>query len=259
MKTALKISVLLNVMLCGCLIFTWFNQRREAAVMFPATTKDGPPPPAPAPAVPMSASAGEIPFRWSQLDATDYHIYVKNLRAIGCPEPTVRAIVTADVDSVYQIFVHQLEDKLSAMENGSWSQQMSADSSEATLKNALQRIPDEEAAKIADLLGLKPVTMPMPAAISPPAVVATTLPLVMQDVDLSALNLTADQQQAITGLKRDFLQQTGGTNQDENDLAYSARWQKAQRVANDMLLGFLGNQAYSQYQLMAYQKSLENN
>lgn len=36
-------------------------------------------------------------FDWQLVESGDYRTYVKNLRAIGCPEQTVRDIVTADV------------------------------------------------------------------------------------------------------------------------------------------------------------------
>lgn len=214
--------------------------------MFPATTKDGLPPPVPSPAVPMSVSTGEMPFRWSQLDAKDYHVYVKNLRAVACPEPTVRAIVTADVDSVYQIFANQLEQKIADVENGSWSNQLMAAGSEPALKEALQRIPAEEAAKIADLLGLKPALAP---GANPDIPIAE--PLVLENVDLSTLNLDADQTQMIASVRQNFLQEVGDTNQAGSDPAFMARWRKAQYKADNELMAFLGYQTYNQYQLKA--------
>jgi hypothetical protein len=36
-------------------------------------------------------------FQWSQLESTDYRQYIANLRAIGCPEATVRDIIITDV------------------------------------------------------------------------------------------------------------------------------------------------------------------
>ena len=84
------------------------------------------------------------------------------------------------------------------------------------------------------------------------------VPLVMQNVDLSALNLSADQKQVIAGLRQDFLKQVGGTNQDPNDLAYQARWQKAQPEADNMLEAMMGNGIYTKYQLAAHQLMLES-
>lgn len=39
-------------------------------------------------------------FRWAQLESEDYRDYIHRLRAIGCPEQTIRDIVIADVDKM---------------------------------------------------------------------------------------------------------------------------------------------------------------
>jgi hypothetical protein len=41
------------------------------------------------------------PFHWRQVESEDYRQYVANLRAIGCPEATVRDIVVADVNGLF--------------------------------------------------------------------------------------------------------------------------------------------------------------
>jgi hypothetical protein len=51
-------------------------------------------------AVPASA-AGRPRFSWRQIESDDYHQYIANLRAIGCPEQTIRDIILADVDKLY--------------------------------------------------------------------------------------------------------------------------------------------------------------
>lgn len=40
-------------------------------------------------------------FRWSELEASDYREYIKRLRAIGCPEQTLRDLIIADLDKLY--------------------------------------------------------------------------------------------------------------------------------------------------------------
>ena len=40
-------------------------------------------------------------FHWGQLESSDYREYIANLRAIGCPEATVRDIIFADVRSYF--------------------------------------------------------------------------------------------------------------------------------------------------------------
>lgn len=40
-------------------------------------------------------------FRWDQLESTNYRQYIANLRAVGCPEITVRDIIMTDVMRLY--------------------------------------------------------------------------------------------------------------------------------------------------------------
>jgi hypothetical protein len=42
-------------------------------------------------------------FHWNQLESTNYHEYVANLRKVGCPENTIRDIIVADLDHLYTI------------------------------------------------------------------------------------------------------------------------------------------------------------
>jgi len=256
MRTTLKISILLNLAALGGLVFFMVAGRTTnlAPAVSPPLAMDlntsnltlkfstaGPVTPANLP------PAGPPAFCWRQLDAKDYHVYVKNLRAIGCPEPTLRAIVTADVDSVYQNYGRELEQKLSGLENSAWPTQLNSFSSEQALKDALQKIPDEEALKIADLLGLQPA----PVVAASPHGKPVSVPLAFQSVDLSALNLNEDQRRLIASLRQDFLQQIGGANQDPNDPAYLARWQKAQPEMDNILKSMIGTSAFQNYQLQA--------
>ena len=41
------------------------------------------------------------PFDWRQVESQDYKQYIANLRAIGCPEKTIKEIVTADVKDLF--------------------------------------------------------------------------------------------------------------------------------------------------------------
>lgn len=40
-------------------------------------------------------------FTWHRVEAADYHRYVANLRAIGCPEETIQDIIYSDVNKLY--------------------------------------------------------------------------------------------------------------------------------------------------------------
>jgi hypothetical protein len=255
MKTSLQISLVLNLALMGALIFIGVDRLKMAV----QTTSPADPPMVAAGAVPTKPGVPQsepAPFRWDQLYSKHYSDYVKNLRAIGCPEPTVRAIVAADVAAAYRALARQMEQKLAAVANGSWSNQLSSASYVQALKKALQKIPDEEAAKIAGLSAVNPT--PVTTAVATAPATSLTLPLVLQNVDLSALNLNNDQKQEIASIRQDFLQATGGANPSSIAPADQAGWQNAQTRADTILEGIIGYDAYAQYQLAAYQAMLQN-
>jgi hypothetical protein len=60
---------------------------------------------------PLLSEAGALPgdsaetiptFRWSQIESKVYAKYIKNLRSVGCPETTIRDIVEADINELYE-------------------------------------------------------------------------------------------------------------------------------------------------------------
>lgn len=104
-KTFLVISLFLNVGLAAALL-------RPTAPAPPAQPPAAPTA-APAPAV---AAPGGRPrtvtqvvtntvsqkFDWNAVESDDYKKYIANLRAIGCPEETIRDIITADVNKLFE-------------------------------------------------------------------------------------------------------------------------------------------------------------
>ena len=256
MKTALRICVGFNVVLLGAVVLLWLEGRTPTPV---TTLVRQSPPAAVAPTAAPMLPRGEPPaFRWSQLDSPDYHVYVRNLRAAGCPEPTVRAIVTADADAVYRRFRLNLEQKLAEFSGDSWSNQLASAASQPALRAELLRLPDEESWLIADLLGLVPATNQMAAAtppaapppLPPAAGQPVALPLVFQNFDPVALNLNDEQRQVIASVRQNFLEQIGSSNQDTNDPDYLTRWQEAQPAADNMLQGMLGGDIYIKFQML---------
>jgi hypothetical protein len=84
---ALVCSLVANLALASALI--WKNGgRTKEAVTPPAITE-------------LTPSAGAVRLDWSSVEASDYEQYVKNLRAIGCPEETIYDIVVADVSTMF--------------------------------------------------------------------------------------------------------------------------------------------------------------
>ena len=50
---------------------------------------------------PLTISVTNAPFRWSQIESTNFEVYVANLRAIHCPENTIRDIITAELEDLF--------------------------------------------------------------------------------------------------------------------------------------------------------------
>jgi hypothetical protein len=233
MKITLKISVLLNVMFLSWMLLLWRHPRTVTVLVpeKPAITAKVEPETAPAPVVQTVAS----PFHWNQLlSSNDYRSLVANLRTAGCPESTVEDIVRGDTGRAYSVMRDRL--KVNPAEPGPWSAQA-------------------QTQMVAYFLG----EAQAPEADPPPLpLLAAAPPLVLQNVDLSTLNLDEAQNQAIANIRATFWNSVGGANQDTKDPGYLARWQKAQSQADDTLHAMLGEQDFLQYQVKAYQMSLQN-
>jgi hypothetical protein len=189
------------------------------------------------------------PFRWAQLESTDYPTYIANLRTIGCPEQTVREIIAADVVDLYAPRRAPLLAKLSGSN--------AAPAERGQAEEALRQLRQEESAIMRRLFGIAEPEKQIAQSSTPPAPdralrheledTNVSMPLVFQSVDTNAVKLTTDQLQTISEVRESFLEDLG-TNQDVNDPDYRRRWQAAQKQADSLLDALLGRQFYLQYQ-----------
>jgi hypothetical protein len=236
MNGTTKISVCLNVAMLAVLAFVLTtskpnNSRRNDEPL------EGGGSPASSPSLESSGIKSAVlpsevrPFRWSQLESSDYRLYVANLRGIGCPEQTIRDIITADVDNLYSTRRRELH--LDGTGAGPWSQQ-------------------EQNLLTASLLGSPPGSELLAGVGAHKAVPeAAVIPLVLQKVDVSALGLDSGQLKAIEDLREQFIAAIGGAGQEPSDPAYRERWDKAQPESDEMLRGMIGANAFQNFQLQA--------
>jgi hypothetical protein len=106
MKTnvLLPLSLALNVALAGAVV--WLARKPVAQPAAPAGDAPSAParsggdakPDAPAETAPARAAQ---PFDWRMVESENYKQYIANLRAIGCPEETIRDIIVADVNKLF--------------------------------------------------------------------------------------------------------------------------------------------------------------
>jgi hypothetical protein len=188
-------------------------------------------------------------FRWSELESADYRTYVANLRGIGCPEQTIRDIITADVGSLYSERIRTLESKLA--EAGTADQ--------SAVEGEIRAVRREKAWLLSTLLGTEPIpgddsaegvagnAAPRTVRLLEPGKVP--VPLVFQPVDFGAANLDPGQIQAITGLRERFIEEIGV--QDPNDPAYRERWLRAQPQSDKELQAVIGLLAYRHFEISA--------
>lgn len=277
MKTALKISVALNLGLLGGLVWLAIQSNPpKAAVVITAPIseiKTETPPSAgnPVAVTPPTSSAEAPAFHWSQLTGKekDYRAYVKNLRAIGCPEAALRAIVAADVHAVNQTQINDLEKKLVDITSSPWSIRLANYGAEQSIKNAITKLTAAEPATTSDLLGVPAA----PAATDPGSAAnqaaATqgnnnsaqitgdaTMPLVLQNIDPTSLNLNNQQLQVIDSLRASFVGQVADlANKKLSNPADQQLWQQAQLEADTQLQAQLGTDLFNKFQQLAGQQA----
>src|SRR5579859_5399631 len=98
MKRALKVSLLANVALALAALYLADAYHRSSRARIGVAPHNDPfMSTAANTAAPVPFHAPIEPFRWAQLESTDYRQYLANLPRIGCPEQTIRDIITADV------------------------------------------------------------------------------------------------------------------------------------------------------------------
>jgi hypothetical protein len=51
--------------------------------------------------VPAMLPPARAPFHWRELESPDFPIFIANLRAIGCPEQTIRHLIDGELRAVY--------------------------------------------------------------------------------------------------------------------------------------------------------------
>jgi hypothetical protein len=275
MKPALKISLLLNLGLSASLIVVLKTNQEKAAVAPPQSVASSVVTSKPA----VLARQSPKPFHWSQLESTnDYRVYVSNLRAIGCPEPTVQDIVRGDAWRGFSFQRKQLG--LDGSGNGKWSRVQEAQTVASLLG---EEMPVAETATPAQSAESRTQPMNGTAVAESPAgtgsagqtadvsggtqntiqqsahraaIFAPAYPLVFQNVNADVMGLSDSQKAAIQQLQQQFVKDIGGPNQDPSNPAYLAGWQNAQNNADNMLLVYVGWQIYSKYQIEAWQNSL---
>lgn len=85
-------------MLLNAVAFSWLGFETARTTTTRGASRSWPAPPvATAQPTPSREERNVRQLNWRQIESTNYSEYIANLRSIGCPEPTIRDIVAADV------------------------------------------------------------------------------------------------------------------------------------------------------------------
>jgi len=117
---------------------------RKVTVTTKRLVRNLPPPPA------AVAPTNPPPFHWSALESPDYATYAANLRAVGCPERTLRDILLPDIEKLYADRKAELAD---GPEDRFWETADQRDARQRARDARLRALELEKRALIRQLLG----------------------------------------------------------------------------------------------------------
>lgn len=245
LRWLLPVSILLNLILLALLAQALLNSPLPGApqaTQIPSATSFSPSP---------QQLPSQISFRWSQIESSDYPTFIANLRAVGCPEETIRHLVSSELQSA---------GVLTPAPGGGACQPQSFQptTSTAQRKELVDRflgtgpqtnpmgtakgsVPMEEGASSQQpqvSLASSPSTAP---ALENPEI---KMPLVFLPPPPEIQNDPAQLAQ-FEALKSQFITDIGGLDQNPADPAYLNRWLGAQANADDWFYTWFGQSAYT--------------
>ena len=144
-RIAVLVSLGLNVALAAAL----FYERRPAPEREIVAPAPGPISVASTNAAKTRVIVRRLNFTWDEVESQDYTAFIANLRAIGCPEATIRDIIVADVNQMYA--QKRLTDIVTPDQQW-WRSDPSRDLEQAALEK-LRALDAERRALLTKLLG----------------------------------------------------------------------------------------------------------
>jgi len=150
MRTIIVASLGLNAVLVTALAYYAVHGSKPPQPLEPPPGAAGPAP-APvrsrAPAI-VSINSGDD-FHWQDVESTDFKQYMANLRAIGCPEETIRDLIIAEVNKMFAPRFATLAAETQRFEH--WGRRSK---SRDALTAQLRALQDEKRALLRELLGI---------------------------------------------------------------------------------------------------------
>jgi hypothetical protein len=154
----LKALVAISLALNAALAVAYFTRSAPAPAPAPATASSS------APAKPAAPKEKKVvvtqvvtnetvkKIDWRMVESDDYKKYIANLRAIGCPEETIKDIIMADINKLFEQRKKDLKKEGEGFKFWKTGQPLLAGMSEEKMKQQ-KELADEKRALLKELLG----------------------------------------------------------------------------------------------------------
>ena len=211
---------------------------KSKAVPLAEAVPDGP---APAEAAP----ARVLLFDWRVVESEDYRKYIANLRSVGCPEETIRDIITADVNKLFEARKKELrKDKPPFQFWKAGNLMMGLVDPE--LMQQQQALDKEKRALLKELLGVEPELKPdlLMAGMNPFETMLDFLPADKQAALMEEMQKQQTKMMKLVG---------AGGSMDAEDMK---KMRDAQREADAAIARILSPSEFEDYQLRLSQTAM---
>lgn len=283
----LAASVALNLIAGTLLLTRSQNQTHQVlqAIPPPSTTVSHDASPGQE-APPASHAPETSAFHWRQLDAPDFQTFVANLRNIGCPEATIRDIITGELKEIYDLKrIRTSSDGSCPPDSGSAEHASREENASAkTGASEMQRVIDQLLGTASDTAGMNVAVV----TVAPVSQAATTVTDVA-DVPAAFIvgnapgqrlagtgelattvtdpNLDSEMAEQLNRMRNDFAAAVTETSNDTapysdsstsssispagSDRDYYRRWLKAKRDSDEVFSSMYGGDALIRVQQQA--------
>src|ERR1035437_10115570 len=159
-KVVLFISIIANIALAGVVYHFATSRTPEQSSASPApasitaaTARETRTAPA---AVTIVTNQSGQSFGWQMVESADYRRYIANLRAIGCPEETIRDIITADVNKLFDSRRKEITASTNKFQYWKAGNMLAESMMDPDRMEKLQALAKEKRALLKELLGVEP-------------------------------------------------------------------------------------------------------
>lgn len=173
-------------------------------------------------------------FNWEAVESADYREYIENLRAVGCPEETIRDIIIADVNKLYEQKKKAVRGEPKKFEYWKAGNPMMAMMGGGEHAEELRAL-DEEKLAVLRALGIEPDFRTQVAGMVDP--MSTMFSFLPDEKQGRVLKIMTDMQQEMAGAFED------GVQPDMEVMA------KAQTAMEDAIKAILTPEEFLDYQL----------